>query len=295
MHDLTPHTNSPSELCETVEVSVVIATRDRPGGITAVLKDLQAQEGDRRFEVVVVDDGSQPPLRLDPSYLPEATRLLRTPGGGPASARNAGWRAARAPLIMFTDDDVRIAPGWVDAACRALGDNPEAVTVEGPVETPPFDPLFEYSLAVSDAGAGLTCNIAYRRSALQRVSGFDEGFPFPHCEDVDLLFRASLLGSACFAPGMRIVHQPRPMSVADFARRGEFAASELRLFRRHRDRYPARIPVRVLPLLYCARRWAHIGYLERWRLILKPRRGTRWLLASVRQLVSAELALRRAR
>src|SRR6516225_4946999 len=97
-----------------MRVSVVVASRDRPEllrrMLATLLPQLQALDGD--FEVIVVDDGSSPPY---PAELALAARIVRGAGRGPARARNLGAREARGEIVAFTDDDVSIEPGWVDA------------------------------------------------------------------------------------------------------------------------------------------------------------------------------------
>src|SRR5204863_1447520 len=87
---------------------------------------LRAQTvGTGRFEVVIVDDASADGTR---ELLADAaqrgdlalTVLRHDRSRGPAAARNAGWRTARAPLVAFTDDDCRPSPGWLEAGLRAL-------------------------------------------------------------------------------------------------------------------------------------------------------------------------------
>ena len=41
------------------------------------------------------------------------TTFRQDPAGGPAKARNRGWRAAAAPLVAFTDDDCRPSTTWL--------------------------------------------------------------------------------------------------------------------------------------------------------------------------------------
>ena len=110
------------------EVSVVVATRDRAMLLEELLASLRRQTLPAdRFEVLVVDDGSG-----DGTAALLATEerqgTLRTVATGhreavgPAAARNAGWRAARAPVVAFTDDDCVVSPRWLEeglAACRA--------------------------------------------------------------------------------------------------------------------------------------------------------------------------------
>ena len=91
-------------------VSVVIASRDRPLPLQQLLDDLFEQDiGLERFEVVVVDDGSEPPL--EPVF--PNLRSLRTPGVERCHARNRGAELARAPWVLFLDDDVRLGPAFL--------------------------------------------------------------------------------------------------------------------------------------------------------------------------------------
>ena len=87
---------------------VVVPSMGRDG--LPELLDRLAGAGARR--VIVVDDrrgGAS--LRV-----PAGIEVLRTKGGGrgPAAARNAGWRAASAPRVVFVDDDVRPGRDWGD-------------------------------------------------------------------------------------------------------------------------------------------------------------------------------------
>src|SRR3954447_321816 len=80
-------------------VSVVVATHNRADRLRALLASLRAQALDRdRFEVVVVDDGSDDATA---AVLGEEGRrgevdlrvIRQDPPAGPAVARDAGWRA----------------------------------------------------------------------------------------------------------------------------------------------------------------------------------------------------------
>jgi GT2 family glycosyltransferase len=230
--------------------SVVIPSRDRPASLRRTLDALRRQETDVPWEILVVDDGSTPALADDLLRGLPAARLLRREGGGPARARNAAIAEARGRYVLFTDDDTEPAPGWIRAAVAFLEAHPGHAGVEGRVESPPFDPLRALSLRSDGPGAYWTCNIAYRKEALDRLGGFDEGFPFAHCEDLDLAFRALRAAPIGFAGEMAIVHHPRELSFRELTARGRLTASEIRLFERHRERYGRlrRLPARLFPL-----------------------------------------------
>jgi glycosyltransferase involved in cell wall biosynthesis len=199
------------------EVSVVVATRDRPEHLRRLVDSLAEQSLEpSRFEVIVVDDASAAdPLPGEP---PDGVRLrlIRHPASrGPAAARNTGWRSAGAPVIAFTDDDCVATPGWLEAVLAEAGRNGEAI-VQG--RTEPADPSQVRPLSKTMEVSGLnglfeTCNVAYPRALLERIGGFDEQFRHACGEDVDLASRAIAAGGRPAFSGDAVVrhavHQPR--------------------------------------------------------------------------------------
>src|SRR5262245_56955329 len=90
-------------------LSVIIATRNRPELLAATLERLCAQSVPAdEYEVVVVDDGSSPPLALPDAVGAAAIHLVRTVGVERSAARNAGVAAARGEWILFLDDDMAV-------------------------------------------------------------------------------------------------------------------------------------------------------------------------------------------
>lgn len=110
--------------------SVVIPTRNRPQAVDSCLDALSAQTlPPGSFEVIVVDDGSEPPLALDPARWAAKfdLKLLRQQNTGPAGARNRGVAEARGEFLAFTDDDCLPTPTWLEKLVAALRENPEAL------------------------------------------------------------------------------------------------------------------------------------------------------------------------
>lgn len=186
-----------------LDVAVVLATRDRAERLQRTLDALGAQDFERDFELIVVDDASAdetPELLAErvAASLPERLRVIRrdTPGG-PAGARNTGWRDARAPLVAFTDDDCEPTAGWLSGLVRAATAAPGGF-VQGPTSPHPdeLDRLgpFSRTLDVRELGPWFpTANMAYPRTLLERLDGFDE--TLPRGEDTDLAWRAMELGA----------------------------------------------------------------------------------------------------
>jgi glycosyltransferase involved in cell wall biosynthesis len=93
-----------------------------------------------RWEVVVVDNNSTDEtsavLARHRNVLPLVTRFEERPGKSFAAHRAV--EAARGDLLIWTDDDVRVAPNWLEAYVRAARQWPEASFFAGPI-----DPWFE--------------------------------------------------------------------------------------------------------------------------------------------------------
>jgi GT2 family glycosyltransferase len=184
-------------------ISVVVPTRDRRAQVSRLVQALAKQEPGVPFDLFVVDDGStdgtRDQLQLLAPDLPFALHVLSaSTGTGPAGARNRGWRASSAPLVAFIDDDCVPEPAWLRAMATGLT---EADVVVGRTKPPhnQVDRIGPFSSYIdSDSApdlAYLSCNIAYRRSVLEQLGGFDEErFPFPNGEDTDLGLRARKAG-----------------------------------------------------------------------------------------------------
>jgi hypothetical protein len=246
------------------------------------------------FEVVVVDDGSDPPIEPPIGWGPRL-RVVRGASAGPGKARNLGVGQARGEVVAFTDDDTIPSSQWVEAAVSGLAVNPGAVGIEGPTMSPPFDFLYEHSI-VGTRGAYVTANIAFRATVLRDLGGFDEVFTDAHCEDLDLAFRALHCGMILWSDEMEVQHPPRPIATVNLIRRARMIPSEVELLRRHPDRYPGArgIPVRLRVVVRLLRRWGQLGWRDRHRLMRSPRRTARFATVVIGQLVVGAAAVMRA-
>ncbi|GAA3166594.1 hypothetical protein GCM10010466_66740 [Planomonospora alba] len=102
----------------TLRVSVVIPAYGGQDKLDLVLAGLAVQTYPAALtEVIVVDNGSEPPLRL-PGLRPENTRLVVCPVPGRAHARNAGLREATGDVIHWLDSDVVLDRRAVEAHMR---------------------------------------------------------------------------------------------------------------------------------------------------------------------------------
>ena len=206
------------------QISVVVPTRNRSHLLPRLVAALEVQQVVERWELVVVDDGStdDTPAVLQRlcAEAPELVRSLRNAHArGAAAARNKGWRAATAPVIAFTDDDCRPDPRWLanllDGAAGA--DVVQGVTTFDPTEAAGRGPFSQVVNVERWTGQFETSNVAYSRSLLEQLDGFDERFEGDSFgEDVDLGWRARELGAAtAFTPAAIVVHDVKRGPVLD--------------------------------------------------------------------------------
>jgi glycosyltransferase involved in cell wall biosynthesis len=183
-------------------VAVIVATRNRPDALRVCLTHLAAQTLPREeFEVIVVDDGSDPPL--DGVVAPFAgrtnLRVVRQHPQGPAAARNAGIAATRAPVLAFTDDDCRPAPDWLehllphfDAGVDLMVGGRVSNALHHNVSSATSQLIHDLAYEHHNEGAGAsffaTNNVAASAAGLVRIGGFDPRFRYA-AEDRDLCAR----------------------------------------------------------------------------------------------------------
>lgn len=227
-------------------VSVVVSTHERPDRLARLLAALRSQSLSRdAFEVVIVDDGSGPATgavldRIDAEAELRLCRLRNPRPLGPGGGRNRGWRAARAPLVAFTDDDCVPEAGWLQALVDASAENPDAIlqgrTIPDPDELPEGNRLLTRTVSVDRLGPQYeTCNIAYPRSLLADLGGFDESYGLrPSGEDTDLAWRGLERGHhAVFVSQAVVRHAVVRLSLTAALRDGIRWAQCARLFARH--------------------------------------------------------------
>jgi HAD superfamily hydrolase (TIGR01662 family) len=201
------------------QVTVVIPTIGRDS-LYALLESLG--QGPAVAEVVVVDDrrsGSAlpvPTLPVPTQINGAPVRTVSSGGRGPATARNRGWRAARTEWIAFLDDDVLLPPGWsahLRQDLSSLAD--DCAGSQGRVDVPlpghrrPTD--WERTTAGLATSRWITADMAYCRTALQEVGGFDERFPRAYREDADLALRVMRAGRRLRLGTRRVTHPVRPV------------------------------------------------------------------------------------
>ncbi len=212
--------------------TVVIPTHNRPEMLSDLLSSLLECDP-LPDEVVVVDDGSTVPVRIDEMQWPFRFQLLRQDQSrGPGTARNLGVHSSRGDIILFTDDDCLVDPGWVGAhrkrlenAEPALGGLGGRVRARG---NDLFSRYYEFHRILEprphDAAAPeripylVTANCAVTRRAFMKAGGFDGRIPTAGGEDAALAIRMVKQGFHLERNLSAVVTHRYRASLADFAR-----------------------------------------------------------------------------
>ena len=167
-----------------MRVSIVLTTHDRPALLVESIGSVLAQTSEL-WELVVVDDGSQPPVALPERLLVDnaarVTLVRHASARGPSEARNSGVAAARGEVVTFLDDDDMLAPSAVTESAEAFDAD--------------IDCLFVTVGCFGSLAAGTLEN---QQAAMQRVLLEAIGSPRPRNRvvrfDPEPLFRALLHG-----------------------------------------------------------------------------------------------------
>ncbi|MGC5245968.1 HAD-IIIA family hydrolase [Gordonia sp. DT219] len=191
--------------------AVVIPTIGRDA-LTDLVGGILAGPAPLPEEIVVVDDRRDPdPALRMPSTEACPTRVVASDGHGPAAARNRGWQSVSAEWVVFVDDDVQLPADWTRQVAddlRVLDRSIVASQARVHVPAPSGRPTDDQRRTLGLAGAQwITAEMAYRRSVLLEVGGFDPRFPRAYREDSDLGLRVSRAGHE-IRSGERVVDHP---------------------------------------------------------------------------------------
>jgi GT2 family glycosyltransferase len=186
-------------------VSLIICSRNRAQMLAATVESaLQAEA--IPAELIIIDQSDSPDAPLVERFGRLCNlRYIWSETRGLSRANNRGAELARHELLVFTHDDVLVAPDWLARLVQTLlGQGPETVVTGRVLASPEenqggFAPALktEERAALYKDGAGIgmlkPLNMALYRSTFHQIGGFDPdlgpGTPFPGAEDSDLGFR----------------------------------------------------------------------------------------------------------
>lgn len=165
------------------------------------------------MEVIVVDDGSEPPIELTTGGVTGSIRLIRIRHQGVSAARAAGLAAARGEFVAYCDDDDEWTPDHLRVLLDVIRDEPAVALVYGDAvwNPPSARPAGEASVdgdSLERGRAGFASDALHRAEAARDAGGFDPTLP-AH-EDWDLWLRMQLCHQRRHVPTVVTTHHATP-------------------------------------------------------------------------------------
>lgn len=228
-------------------VSVVVCVYNAETTLADCLEGLSRLEY-RDYEVIVVDDGSTD----DTAVIADGydVRLIRQPNRGLSAARNAGLAAATGEIVAYIDGDAWPDPQWLHYLAMTFADG-EFAGVGGPNLAPAGDGFTAACVSASPGGPIHVllsdreaehlpgCNMAFRRSALEAISGFDSRFRVAG-DDVDVCWRLIENGGKLgFSPAAVVWHHQRDSVRAFWRQQRGYGRAEALLEAKWPEKYNA--------------------------------------------------------
>jgi GT2 family glycosyltransferase len=207
-------------------LSLVIATRNRPAGISATLATV-ANLAARADEIIVVDQSTDEHTHgaLQGAIATGTISYHRQHAVGLSRARNLGFSQATGELVGFTDDDCEVDGNFAASVRSAFARHPEVGLLFGAVVPgahdeasgmiphccPDGEQVARTMLDQRMLGGMGACMVA-RKTCLEKLGGFDPclgaGAKFPAADEIDLTLRALAAGIPVLeTPAVEVIHR----------------------------------------------------------------------------------------
>jgi len=200
------------------------------------------------FEVILVNDGSKD---ATPALGREfGARVISSENRGLSSARNTGYEAATGEIVAYIDDDAYPDRHWLHYLAYRFRQGDWA-GVGGPNLAPSGDGMIAECVANSPGGPVHVllsdieaehipgCNMAFRKSALESIGGFDPQFRTAG-DDVDFCWRLMEQGGRIgFHAGAMVWHHRRNSVRTYWKQQRGYGRAEALLERNWPEKYNA--------------------------------------------------------
>ena len=263
------------------DLSLVICTRNRADQLVQTLHKLSVIRSQLHWELVVVDnestDQTSAVLESFAANFDHPVQMIKQHGRGVAIAKNAGWQAARADIVVCLDDDCYPEPDYLDAMFECFSKDPKLGFVGGrillydPTDRritiqESLEPVFFPAGGFIRAGVVQGASIGYRREAINAAGGFDPWFgagALYSGDELELMARIS-------AAGWNGAYDPKPVVYHHHGRKTwEDEARLTRWYDRGRGAYYAKCMLnRRLRSVYI-KNWLFTRQKESWRRTVK--------------------------
>lgn len=219
-------------LASRMKFSVVIPTYKRKLSLVSCLTCLahyftppNSPQTSFNLEVIVTDDANDKDLSVFlRSQFPWCIYTVG-PACGPASNRNHGAKCASGEWLLFTDDDCLPQLGWIEAYHSSSSDYE---VLEGRTSPLGKRSRADHECPINEGGGYLwSCNFAIKRQLFFFLGGFNEDFPAPAMEDVELNTRIDKAGiKKKFLYDATVLHPWRRRNGTNFIRQHSLSVAK---------------------------------------------------------------------
>jgi glycosyltransferase involved in cell wall biosynthesis len=243
------------------DISIIIPTHNRSAAVRRTLDAVCSQDYPlHQVEVIVAADrcidGTVEMVETYPA--PFRMKVIDVPGRGAADARNCGASRAEGRLLIFIDDDIVPAPGFIRAHERLQRPDRVVIGYSRPI-IPDHTDLYWIELRrwrmvmfsrMREPGHRFTFqdflggNFSIQADLFTRIGGFDTGFSASHAhEDYELGARLIEAGAEIiFAADAMADHYECRDHAGSFKRKQDEGRGDVLLGIRHPELIPA-LPV----------------------------------------------------
>lgn len=239
------------------KATIIIPTYNRKELVIKTLASIENQTyPKKRFEVIVVDDGSTDGTKNMILNLKKTTQIdisyFRQSNKGPAAARNLGIKNSKGDYLYFVDDDIELSPVCLEEHMKSH--EKEDVAVLGytvwsdQIDVTDFMKfiapngfLFNYGLIKNPQDCGYGCfwtnNISIHKHWLKDDMFDEEFYPEkgkPIMEDAELAYRLSKKGLRIVLNKKALAYHYHKMEEKIFFERGKLAGQvEVMFYKKH--------------------------------------------------------------
>jgi len=178
------------------DVSIVIPAHNEVSTISKTIEGCLAQKyPEDKIEIICVDDGSVDETKeIIKNY---SIKYIYQEKGGPAKARNTGWKLAKGKIICFTDADCMPEKDWVTKLVKnykskkigAVGGSYKIANNEKFLaDCIHLEIIYRHSRMSKYVQALGSYNLSVKKSVLKTTGGFNEEYTMASGEDNDLCY-----------------------------------------------------------------------------------------------------------
>lgn len=153
------------------------------------------------YELIIVNDGSKDAHTINVlnELEQKGYKVINQPNQGLAKTRNNGIKQAQGKFILPLDADNKIRPAYITYSIEYFNQHPEVDVVYSEAEyfgaRKGISQLPDFNLQRMMIGNYIDACAVYRKSAWEKVAGYDTNMPFMGVEDWEFWLRLAFTGS----------------------------------------------------------------------------------------------------